>query len=50
MNLPPLDIMDGFAYEPGGENKIDVILEKLEKYCVGDTNEIYERYNFNGRS
>ena len=29
---------------------IDVVLEKLEKYCTGETNEIYERYCFNKRA
>ena len=28
---------------------IDVVLEKLEVFCVGETNEIYERYQFNNR-
>ena len=26
-----------------------VILEKIEKYCIGETNETYERYLFNKR-
>ena len=29
---------------------IDVVLEKLEKYCTGETNEIYEQYCFNKRA
>ena len=28
---------------------IDVVLEKLEVFCVGKTNEIYKRYQFNKR-
>ena len=28
---------------------IDVVLEKLEVFCIGETNEIYERYQFNKR-
>ena len=26
-----------------------MVLEKLEVFCVGETNEIYERYQFNKR-
>ena len=26
---------------------IDVVLQKLQRYCIGETNEIYERYRFN---
>ena len=29
---------------------IDVVLEKLEKYCTGETHDIYERYCFNKRA
>ena len=28
---------------------IDVVLKLLEDYCVGETNETYERYVFNKR-
>ena len=43
-----LEIVDGlnFANEDEGKD-IDVVLEKLEVFCVGEINEIYERYQFN---
>ena len=28
---------------------IDSVLQKLQRYCIGETNEIYERYQFNKR-
>ena len=28
---------------------INIILEKFEQYCIGEKNEIYERYRFNKR-
>ena len=31
------------------KQKIDIVLTKLKDYCVGQTNEIYERYIFNRR-
>ena len=30
--------------------EFDIIFQKFEKYCVGKTNEIYERYCFNKRN
>ncbi|PFX13659.1 hypothetical protein AWC38_SpisGene22240 [Stylophora pistillata] len=45
-----LEIVDGLNFANYGERKdIDVVLEKLEVFCVGETNEIYERYQFNKR-
>ena len=45
-----LEIVDGLSFASEGERKdIDVVLEKLEAFCVGETNEIYERYQFNKR-
>ena len=38
-----LEIVDGLSFANDEERKdIDVVLEKLEVFCVGETNEIYE--------
>lgn len=43
-----LEIFDGLAFADDTEKtEIEVVLLKLETFCVGATNEIYERYNFN---
>jgi len=45
-----LEIVDGLNFANDEERKdIDAVLEKLEVFCVGETNEIYERYQFNKR-
>ena len=45
-----LEIVDGLHFSNDEEHKdIDVVLEKLEVFCVGKTNEIYKRYQFNKR-
>lgn len=45
-----LEIVDGLSFATEEERKdIEVVLEKLEAFCVGETNEIYERYHFNKR-
>ncbi|XP_048238378.1 uncharacterized protein LOC125372423 [Haliotis rufescens] len=45
-----LDIVDGLEFENEADRrKVDKILEKLEHYCIGETNETWERYNFNRR-
>ena len=45
-----LEIVDGLSFASEEERKdVDVVLEKLEAFCVGETNEIYERYQFNKR-
>ena len=45
-----LEIVDGLNFANEDERKdIDVVLEKLEVFCVGKTNEISERYQFNKR-
>ena len=45
-----LDVIDGLDFATEADrNNIDRILEKLEKYCIGQTNESYERYVFNKR-
>ena len=43
-------VVDGLSFASEEECKdIDFFLEKLEAFCVGETNEIYERYQFNKR-
>ena len=43
-----LDILEGLDFEEESQrNNIDIVMKKLEEYCVGETNEIYERYCFN---
>ena len=38
------------AFEDESHKKdIDIVLQKLEEFCVGNKNEIYERYPFNKR-
>ena len=45
-----LDVYDGLDFESEEQkNDIDVVLQKLQRYCIGETNEIYERYKFNKR-
>ena len=45
-----LEIVDGLNFANEDERKdVDVVLEKLEVFCVGKTNEISERYQFNER-
>ncbi|XP_028409422.1 uncharacterized protein K02A2.6-like [Dendronephthya gigantea] len=45
-----LDVLDGLDFANEEERKdIDVVVSKLEKYCIGETNETYERYCFNKR-
>ena len=45
-----LDILEGLDFEEESQrNNIDIVMKKLEEYCVGETNEIYERHCFNKR-
>ena len=38
-----LDIYDGLAFDEEAHKKdIDIVLQKLEEFCVGNKNEIYE--------
>ena len=43
-----LDILDGLAFDNETQRKNpDVILAKLEQYCIGKVNESFEQYNSN---
>ena len=45
-----LDVYEGVEFANEDDKKdIDVVLQKLKRYCIGGTNEIYERYRFNKR-
>ena len=45
-----LDIFDSPDFDSDEQRKdIDYVIEKLEKHCIGKTNETYERYVFNQR-
>ena len=45
-----LDVYEGLEFENEDDKKdIDIVLQKLQRYCIGETNEIYERYRFNKR-
>ena len=38
-----------FAYE-AEKGDLDRVLDKMQKYCLGETNVIYERFRFNGKT
>ena len=45
-----LEIFDGLPFEnEAAKTNIDRVLELLQAHCIGETNEIYERYLFNKR-
>ena len=45
-----LDIFDGLSFDTEADRQdITKVLEKLEEYCIGETNKTYERYVFNKR-
>ncbi|KAK3731974.1 hypothetical protein QZH41_003373 [Actinostola sp. cb2023] len=45
-----LDIFDSLDFDTENQRKdIDVVIDRLEKHCIGKTNETYKRYIFNQR-
>ena len=45
-----LDIFDSLNFDSYEQRKvIDFVIKKLEKHCIGKTNETYELYVFNQR-
>ena len=45
-----LKLIKTFSYTEGEDsNNWRVVMAKMEKYCIGEVNEIYERYCFNKR-
>ena len=46
-----LEIYEGMTFNPPESSKVlDSIVQKFEEYCIGQTNETFERYLFNSRS
>lgn len=46
-----MEVYEGLAFASDAEkNNIAVVCKKLEDFCIGETNEIYERYCFNKRA
>ncbi|VDP96039.1 unnamed protein product [Echinostoma caproni] len=45
-----LRVINGFTYSPD-EDRTDwqVVMAKMERYCLGESNETFERYIFNQR-
>ena len=45
-----LVIYDGLKFgNDADKTKLEVVLQKFETFCIGETNETYERYKFNKR-
>ncbi|XP_064613329.1 uncharacterized protein K02A2.6-like [Liolophura sinensis] len=50
IGVDALDILDGLTFtQEEDKQDIDIVLQKFETFCVGETNETYERYCFNRR-
>ncbi|KAK2564322.1 hypothetical protein P5673_012582 [Acropora cervicornis] len=50
IGLDALDVYEGLEFDSEDDKQdIDIVLQKLQRYCIGETNEIYERYRFNKR-
>ena len=46
-----LEIYEGMTFNPHENSKVlDSVAQKLAEYCIGQTNETFERYVFNSRS
>ena len=45
-----LNVLDGLCPDEDEQKKVDVVLEKFEDFCIGKTNETFERYKFNLRN
>lgn len=45
-----LEMYDGLKFDNDADKaKLEVVLQKFETFCIGETNEAYERYKFNKR-
>jgi hypothetical protein len=45
-----MDVFNGLPFANEGEKKdIDKVIELMDKFCIGETNELYESYIFNTR-
>ena len=46
-----LEIYDGLKFDNDADKtKLEVVLQKFETFCIGETNETYETYKFNKRN
>ena len=46
-----LEIYEGMTFNPPESSKVlDSVVQKFEEYCIGQTNETFERYLFHSRS
>ena len=46
-----LKIYEGMTFNPPESLKVlDSVVQKFEEFCIGQTNETFERYVFNSRS
>jgi len=45
-----MDIYDGFHFQLDEDKDIKKIMDAFESYCIGETNESYERFGFNSRN
>ena len=51
MGEEALEIYEGMTFNPLESSKVvDSVVQKFEEYCIGQTNETFERYLFNSRS
>ena len=45
-----LEIFDRMNFAPETDNQVlNKVVEKFEEFCIGETNETYERFIFNRR-
>lgn len=45
-----LEVVDGLKFDdPNDVKDIDKVMKSMEDFCIGRTNETYERYTFNKR-
>ena len=45
-----LEMYDGLKFDNDADKtKLEIVLQKFETFCIGETNETYERYKFNKR-
>lgn len=50
MGSDALRVFDGLKFpNVADREKMDAVIKAMEGFCVGQTNEIYERYTFNKR-
>ena len=45
-----MNVFDGFNMSDRERENVVIIMKAFESYCIGETNETYERFVFNGRN